>query len=61
MEERGSNLEIISTKVTKYNASYVEISQWLERAENFQLEQKNIDESLKVMRSQIKEQKVTVF
>ena len=61
IEERGTSLETISTKVKNYNVSYVEISQWLERAETFQFQQKGIEENLKNLKGQIKEQKVLDF
>ena len=61
LEERGTNLEIICTQVKKFNANYTEVSQWLEKAEEFQSEQKSIDMDLKSIRVLIKEQKVLEF
>ena len=61
LEERGTNLEVICTQVKKFNANYTEVSQWLEKAEEFQSIQKPIDMDLKSIRVLIKEQKVLEF
>ena len=59
LEERGSGLESIRIQVDLFNKSYAEVSEWLERAEKFQLEQKNIEMDLQSIRVLTKEQKVS--
>ena len=61
LEQRGSGLESIRIQVEMFNKSYLEVSEWLERAERFQSEQKSIEMDLKSIRVLIKEQKVNLF
>ena len=58
LDDRGSNLETIHSQVEKFNRNYLEVSEWLERAEKFQSEQKCIEMNLQSIRILIKEQKV---
>ena len=58
LDERGNNLETIYSQVRSFNKNYLEVSEWLERAEKFQSGQKNIVLDLKSIRLLIREQKV---
>ena len=51
-------MESIRVQVDMFNKSYLEVSEWLERAENFQSEQESIDMDLRSIRVLIKQQKV---
>ena len=59
MEERGSKLETLATEIKKFNKNYAEVSEWLERAEKFQSEQKTVEMDLHSLGLLIKEQKVS--
>ena len=51
-------MESIRVQVEMFNKSYLEVSEWLERAESFQSEQESIEMNLRSIRVLIKQQKV---